>query len=289
MSEYPAFLASELAPRPADQALFHIIPAPYEASVSYGGGTANGPLHILKASDQLELWDGSSIPADLGIYTHPPVAVDGDAATVLTAIEHSVNTALDVQALPVILGGEHTVSFGALKALHERFGRFGLVQFDAHADLRQSYEGSLWSHACVMRRAVEMLGLPLVQFGVRALSFEEQSYRKEQGITAYDAADLARNGSPDILLPEDFPETIYISFDIDALDPSIMPATGTPVPGGLGWYDSLELAARVIRGRRVIGFDLVEFAPIKGLHAPDFTAARLVYALMGLVQRLSRR
>ena len=175
------------------------------------------------------------------------------------------------------------MTYAALAALVARFGRFGVIQFDAHADLRETYEGTPWSHACVMRRAVADLGLPLIQFGVRALCLEEVEAREQYGVRFHDAAELACGGIPEI--PRDFPERVYLSFDVDGLDPSIMPATGTPVPGGLGWYQALELAQMALRGRAAIGFDVVELAPVPGLHAADFTAARLTYALMGLVER----
>ena len=279
------FLASELDPGMPDEAFFHILPVPLEKSVSYGGGTARGPHAILEASDQLELWDGQSVPADLGIHTWPAVDCSGDIQGVMERIETTVSRILEHHGLPVLLGGEHTVTYGALAALAKKYGRIGVVQFDAHADLRDSYEGSGWSHACVMRRAVKDLGLPLVQFGVRALCLEEVDAREAHGVCFFDAADLAVSGIADVSLPSDFPEQIYLTFDVDGLDPSIMPATGTPVPGGLGWYDALELAQKAMKGRTVLGMDVVELAPIPGLHMADFAAARLVYALMGLVQR----
>lgn len=321
------FLASELsAPEyvsqsAQDNAYFHVIPVPFEASVSYGGGTANGPEAILEASQQLELWDGASIPAELGIYTTDPVKCSGKTTKVLSRIEKATNEALDHHAIPVILGGEHTVTYGALCALKKRYDHeralhslpdqslpkhdkapFGIIQFDAHADLRDSYEGTKWSHACVMRRAVNSpnqdsdgLGLPLAQFGVRAMGLDELEFRKHASITAWDAVDLSRlkeqGKIPKNLLPPDFPKDIYITFDVDGLDPSIMPATGTPVPGGIAWYDALNLLEKVIAGRRVIGFDVVELAPIDakaGGHAWNFTAAQLVYAIMGMVQRSNK-
>lgn len=279
------FLASELEPCAPKDALFHILPVPFEESVSYGGGTQNGPAAILEASDQLELWDGESVPAHLGIHTCSPVDCHGGVQQVLERIEDAVHTILDDKGLPVLLGGEHTVTYGALAALHKRHGTFGVIQFDAHADLRDRYEDTPWSHACVMRRAVKDLGLPLVQFGVRALCLEEVEARKLHGVHAHDAAILARTGLPLQPLPSNFPREVYLTFDVDGLDPSVMPATGTPVPGGLGWYDALMLAERALKGRQVLGFDVVEFAPLAGLHAADFTAARLVYALMGLIER----
>lgn len=282
------FLASELPDSSPGSCLFHVLPVPLEATVSYVGGTARGPEAILEASDQLELWDGESIPAEAGVYTHPAVDCAGPSEAVLRRVTAAVDTILDYGGLPVLLGGEHTVTYGALSALRRRFGTFGVVQFDAHADLRDSYEGSPWSHASVMRRAVKDLGLPLVQFGVRALCLEEVEARRTHGVTFHDAAALARRGIPDSLLPPDFPARVYVTFDVDGLDPAIMPATGTPVPGGLGWYQALDLAQRAIAGREVLGFDVVELAPVPGLHAADFAAARLVYALMGLVERERR-
>lgn len=276
------FLSSEVPPRPAEQAFFHVIPVPYEATVSYGAGTAAGPEAILAASDQLELFDGEDCPGERGIFTHPPVDCSGPAEAVLDRIAGATRTALDAGGLPVLLGGEHSLTFGPLKALKERHGVFGVIQFDAHADLRDRYEGTKWSHACVMRRAVDDLGLPLVQFGNRLFCLEEKQAREAYGVTAWDAPVLARHGLPARPLPEDFPDKVFLTFDVDGLDPSVIAETGTPVPGGLGWYQALDLAARVLTGRRLIGFDVVELAPQPGRIASDFAAARLVYALMGL-------
>lgn len=281
--EYPRrFLASEVPPRPADQCFFHVIPVPYEATVSYGGGTGTGPEAILSASDQLELYDGESCPGERGIFTHPPVDCSGPAETVLERVAAATRAALDLNGLPVVLGGEHSLSYGPLKALQERHGRFGVIQFDAHADLRDSYEGSRWSHACVMRRAVADLGLPLLQLGTRLFCLEEKEARDRYAVTAWDAPFLCRHGLPEGLVPPDFPDQVYLTFDVDGLDPSVIPDTGTPVPGGLGWYQALELAARTLAGRRLLGFDVVELAPRPGGIVSDFAAARLVYALMGL-------
>ena len=195
------FLASELPVAEPESCLFHVLPVPLEATVSYAGGTARGPEAILEASDQLELWDGESVPAEAGIYTWPAVDISGSPETVLGRVEAAVGGILDCNGLPVLLGGEHTVTYGALAALKKRFGTFGIIQFDAHADLRDSYEGSPWSHACVMRRAVKDLGLPLAQFGVRAMCLDEVEARKEHGVTFHDAASIARSGLPESLLP----------------------------------------------------------------------------------------
>jgi agmatinase len=307
------FLGSEFAPRAARDCRFHVIPVPYEATVSYGKGTSAGPAAILRASQQLEVWTGRSLPGERGIHTWPPVECCGGAEEVLDAIEARVSQVLaagpqgmlprpdpgaraicrGAPVLPVLLGGEHTVTLGALRALRKKYGHFGILHFDAHADLRDSYEGASYSHACVMRRAVEDLDLALFQAGVRSLSAEEEAFRRARGIGHCDARSLrvapqraedgADPGAAALLPPAGFPDTVFLSFDLDALDASLMPATGTPEPGGLFWWDALTLVERCLSGRVALGFDVVELAPIAGMHAPDYTAARLVYEIMGLM------
>ncbi|MDO5674578.1 MAG: agmatinase [bacterium] len=294
MKPLPGFLASECGTSETDtknlsepEARFHVLPVPLESSVSYGAGTAQGPAAILAASQQLEVWDGFSCPLEEGIHTLPAVDCSGRVEEVLPRIEEAVHRVLGAGRLPVLLGGEHTVTLGALRALAAHLQEpLGLVQIDAHADLRESYEGSIYSHACVMRRALDDLDIHIFQFGVRALSLAEVELRqKEPRISFLDAARFAYQGWPDQLLPPDFPEKVYITFDVDGLDPSIIRSTGTPVPGGPGWYDCLQLVERAISGRRVLGFDVVELAPQAADHASSFAAAQLVYSLMGLVQR----
>ncbi len=286
MNTTPDFIDSELTIRDEKESRFHIIPVPMETSVSYGGGTAQGPRAILEASQQLEAWDGRSVPLELGIHTTPPVDCKGAVKETLGRIEHAVDRTLSLGALPVILGGEHTVTLGALRALKKaNSAPFGIVQIDAHADLRDSYEGSPLSHACVMRRATQDLGIPLVQVGVRALCHEEEKYRQTRNINFFDARELHLLGIPDHLFPPGFPDHIYITLDVDGLDPSVIRATGTPVPGGLGWHDTLTLLEKSISGKKVVGFDVVELAPMPGDHASDFAAAQLVYSIMGIIQR----
>ncbi|MDA8404425.1 MAG: agmatinase [Desulfobacteraceae bacterium] len=284
---FPGFLASEIAPAKPEHCLFHVIPVPYEKTVSYGAGTAAGPLAILESSQQLELFDGVGIPAEHGIHTLPPLDCDGPAEIVLEKISAAVSHVLDLKKIPVVLGGEHTVSAGAFRAAKAHFNNFGIVQFDAHADLRDTYHGTPLSHACVMRRAIEM-DIPIFQIGVRSLSWEEHLLRRGRHIGHLDASAIGMAPVPDVILPDDFPQTIYITFDVDGLDPSIMPATGTPEPGGLNWHQSISALGAVMRGRRVIGFDVVELAPVPGMNAPDFTAARLIYTLFGMIGRQER-
>ena len=286
MGDFPDFIDSELTLREPAVSRFHVIPVPMEASVSYGGGTAKGPAAILEASQQLEAWDGRSVPLDLGIHTTAPVDCSGKVETVLECIEQAVTRTLSLGALPVVLGGEHTVTLGVLKALVKHLNHpLGIVQIDAHADLRETYEGSPLSHACVMGRATRDLGLPLLQLGVRALCQEEAAFRQAPHIHFFDARTLYLNGIPETLFPPDFPNHIYITLDVDGLDPSVIRATGTPVPGGLSWHDTLTLLEKSVAGRTVTGFDVVELAPASGDHASDFAAAQLVYSFMGILQR----
>jgi len=281
-ASYPSFLELDITPSSYEEAYIHIIPVEMEKSVSYGGGTAAGPRAILEASLQLEAFDGKTVPGQAGMFTHEPIKCQAvEVEEDLEVISAEVSKVLQKNGLPVILGGEHTVTLGVLRAFAAAGKKIGVVQFDAHADLRDSYEDNPLSHACVMRRVHEM-GLPFVQIGIRSLSQEEYRFRRAHNIQSLDAADLYTGGIPAEVLPWDFPEHIYITFDVDCFDASIMPATGTPEPGGLTWYQVMEILHKVFAKRNVCGFDVVELAPIPTMHAPDFTTAKLIYKLIGL-------
>ncbi len=281
MSEEPQlhFHGEDVEPAKPAEALFHVIPVPFELSVSYGTGTAAGPQAILAASAQLELFTGRTIPAEHGIYTAPPIDCRGSREATLANIEEQVAQTLALGRIPVVLGGEHTVTCGVIPALHRHHERFGVIQFDAHADLRDSYEGSPLSHACVMRRIHEQ-GIPIYQLGTRSYSLEEHTYRQAHSIPFRDSEDIHRNG-PHLTLPPDFPEKVFITFDIDGLDSAVIPATGTPVPGGLSWYQAMWLIEAIMARCVCIGFDVVELAPVEQLHGPNFATAQLVYNMMG--------
>ncbi|KPA16733.1 agmatinase [Candidatus Magnetomorum sp. HK-1] len=280
---YLRFLESELGKMPPEDCIFHIISAGYERSVTYGTGTKHGPEAIIKASQLLELFDGETIPADKGIYTHPPLIFGQSSEENLTLIENKVYSVLSKKCIPILLGGEHTVSVGAFKALARLDEAIGIVQFDAHADLRDSLDNNPFSHACVMKRAID-LSLSIAQFGVRSLSYEEHLFREKNSIFHMDAKVISEKGIPKTIFPDSFPEKIYITFDVDGLDPSVIPSTGTPDPGGILWYQALSLLKKMAYERTIVGFDVVELAPVEGLHSSDFTAARLVYAMMGLFE-----
>jgi agmatinase len=280
------FHGEDVVPAPPEEALFHVIPVPMEMSVSYGTGAAAGPAAILEASRQLELFTGRNIPAEHGIYTAPPVNCSGSCETTLKHIEERVASTLSLNKIPVVLGGEHTVTCGVIEALRKHHQDFGVIQFDAHADLRDSYQGSPYSHACVMRRIHEQ-NIPIYQLGTRSYSLEEHKYREQHKVPFRDSEDIWKNGT-DLLLPEDFPNKVFITFDVDGLDGATMPATGTPAPGGLNWHQAMWLIKAIMESRICIGFDVVELAPVDNLHGPNFAAAQLVYNMMGYLSS-SRR
>ena len=268
-----------------EDAFFHVLPVPMEASVSYGSGTGKGPAAILAASWQLEAWDGKSVPLDRGIFTHKPVEVEGDAATIVERIAIATQTIVESGGFPVVLGGEHTVTYGVIKGLLAAgITDLGVIQVDAHADLRDAFEGNPYSHASVMKRIVD-LGVPLFQLGVRAISVEEIEYRQHFNVQYLDADELVPNRISQVALPSGFPKNIFFTLDTDGMDPSIFPSTGTPVPGGLGWYQTLGLFESIVAQRTVVGFDVMEFAPIAGFHAYEFAMAQLIYKFMGMAAR----
>jgi len=284
-NEASTFLASEIQQCPIGQAAFSVLPVPYEKTVSYSGGTGLGPGAIIEASDQLETWDGKSNPSSLGIHTRPILDCNRPAEQVIEAIALDVKTILEAGSMPVVLGGEHTVTYGVIKGyLDAGYTDFGVVQIDAHADLREAYEGDPLSHASVMKRIIDE-NIPLFQLGIRAFCEEEIAIRAKYGVQYLDADDLVPDNIQSFELPEDFPTQVFFTLDIDGMDPSVFPSTGTPVPGGLNWYQTLNLFKSVATQRKIIGFDVMEFAPIEGFHAYDFAAAQLVYKLMGLIQR----
>lgn len=282
--KFPSFLESESEPKSAGNAFFHVIPVPCEKTVSYGKGTAEGPSAILNASNQLESFDGYSNPSELGIYTSEAVECKGNIEKVLENVEKAVSKTLALKKFPVVLGGEHSISIGTIKALMKYENKFGIVHFDAHADLKDSYEGSSFSHACAMRHAVDA-GIPVFQIGIRSMTEDENKFRKQKKMEFINADKIDSINYKKPILPKSFPKKIFFSIDVDGFDPYVFPATGTPEPGGFSWREFFKIAENLLQGRKLIGFDLVELAPIENLHYPEFSAARLIYNLMGMVQR----
>lgn len=293
MPELPRFGGDDALDVSEARARIAVLPVPYEGTVSYGGGASRGPAAILAASAQLEMHDEEldACPDRLGIHTLPPVACAGaDPEAVMERIRAAAEPPLRRGRWLLTLGGEHSVTCGVLAACRAvRGGRpFSVLQIDAHADLRESYEGQRYSHASVMARVRE-LGVPFVQVGIRSLSQGERGVLRRTGLEANVfwahgiAGRPAAEWVPAVLerLGALGHEDVYITIDLDGLDPALVPATGTPEPGGLGWWPTLALLRAVAERFRLIGADVCELAPLPGLHAPDFLAARLAYKLMG--------
>jgi agmatinase len=284
------FLGEELSAAENDMATarFEIVPCGLEATVSYGTGAAKGPQAIIAASQQLERLTNGKVPCAEGVYTHAPIDCAQDVEGVMDELRKLTGQIAARGHIPVTLGGEHSVSYGAVmgvvdahNALNTLNAPIGLVHIDAHADFRNAYQGHKYSHASVMYLLAQE-GLPMASFGVRALAEEEETARRAHGVITHDAGELVRGNISSVTLPDDFPENIYVTFDLDGLDPSIMPATGTPEPGGLGYYQALDLVASTLVGRRCVGLDVMELAPIDGQVASDFAAAQITYNLMAL-------
>jgi agmatinase len=261
-----------------------IVPFGLEASVSYGGGTAAGPAAILTASQQLELYDeelGREAYLDYGVACLREPQIASPLTKALDQLAGIVSTLLDAAKFPFILGGEHSLTAGAIRPFAERYKDLVVLHFDAHADLRDGYLGEHYSHAAAMRRVLDQPGVSLVSVGIRALSKAEAEFygANRDRITIHWAFEQAR-WRVDEIVNAIAGRPVYVSFDIDALDGAIMPATGTPTPGGLAYWQALAILRRACEVSTVVGADLVEFAPVKGLHAYDYTAAALAYKML---------
>jgi len=263
-----------------------ILPVPYEGTTCYGSGTRGGPKAIIDASRSLELYD-EEIGGEIyrcGIHTLPGVEplVEGPAH-MIERISGIVEELFHSGKLIVLLGGEHTITVGAVRGI-SKYTDLSVLQIDAHADLRDSYQGSSYSHACVMRRVREICE-NVVQVGIRSISAEEMEFVMKGGLE--DEIFLMKDILNDEGWKEDvirrLDQNVYITIDLDGLDPAIMPAVGTPEPGGLGWYETLSLLKGVTRSKKVMGFDVVELAPVPGLIAPNVLAAKLIYKLIGYI------
>lgn len=266
-----------------------VVPVPYERTVSYGGGTAGGPAAILEASAYVEFYDEvlREEPHRVGgIHTVPPVVPGGrDSGDpgpdgFLDSLQAVAARLFADGKFPLFLGGEHTISAASVRAAQAAFDDLSVLQLDAHADLRDEYEGTPWSHACVMRRIFD-LGVPVVPVGIRAVSAEEAAFIREHDLPVFWSHRIAHGDEWMETALTALSDTVYITFDVDFFDPSLIPATGTPEPGGGFWHGTLQFLAGVFEEKKVVGMDVVELAPIAGLHAPDFVIARLVHRCLG--------
>jgi len=261
-----------------DESKIIIVPVPYDATSTYIKGADRGPAAILKASPALEFYDietGSEVHKQ-GIHTIAPVVSGDDPAEVTEAVYRSVSRIFGENRFPVVIGGNHTVSIGAFRAVSESFTDLTILQLDAHSDLRPVYEGSHLNHACAAARAREYA--PLVQVGIRSMAAEELPFVDRKRIfyahelysdkTLYDKALKQLSGN------------VYITLDLDVFDPSVMPSTGTPEPGGPDYRELMFFLREVFRKRNVTGFDVVELCPSDTNKAPDFMAAKVIYQML---------
>jgi agmatinase len=276
------FLGIEETYADAEQSRFVIIPVPLERTTSYGKGTRLGPESIIKASSYVELYDEEFgyEAYKAGIHTAPAIDLNGSVEEMFESITGKFNQFLNKKQFAIGLGGEHAVSFPIYRAFHKHFDQLSVLQLDAHSDLRDSYEDSIYSHAAVMRRIYE-LNKNIVQVGIRSQCMEEAQFIKENSIATYYAHQLYQGGfNGDII--NHLKPNVYITIDLDYFDPSIMPSTGTPEPGGGLWYETLALLSDVFKKRNVVGFDVVELAPQEHVYHPDFLTAKLIYKLITL-------
>lgn len=262
-----------------------ILQVPYEKTTTYLKGAKNGPSAIIDASRYMELYDDELNQETFKIGIHTMDALDLEnmpSEAMIDKVYASTLELLKAGKFPVMLGGEHSVSIGTVKAFKEVYPNLSVLQLDAHYDLRNEFMGSRFNHGCTARRICEIC--PVVQVGTRSLSKEEKDFLATQAngkvktINVYDILDMPMWKNT---VCNSLSEHVYITIDMDVFDPSLVPAVGTPEPGGIGWYETLDLLHDIIKDRKVVGFDVVELCPIKGQVASDFLAAKLIYRLLG--------
>lgn len=275
---YGKFLGLESPPY--SKARTVLLPVPYSSTTYWKSGTKDGPQVLIDASRRLEHYDQElkCEPLDAGIYTLNELeASKNSPKETLQLIEGVVGRILRQKKFPLMLGGEHSITYGSVSACGKVFKDLCVLQLDAHPDLSDKSEGTKYHHGCVMRRIIEDLKIPVVQVGARSVSSEEIDYiKKTKKSTVFFAPEIPIN---EIL--KNLAKNVYLSVDLDFFDPAHMPATGTPEPGGYSWYDGMAIMRKVFLEKNVVAADVVELCPIPGLHAADFFAAKLVYKLIG--------
>ena len=259
-----------------------VLPIPFDGTSTWIKGADKGPFAILEASQALELYDieTDSEVYKKGIHTCEALKADVLPEEMVKKVREKVSELLRSDKFVVSLGGEHSVTIGAVKAYKEKYNNLSVLQLDAHADLRDEYQGSKFNHACVMSRVKEIA--LTAQVGIRSIDIEEKE--KIDDASVFFARDIVAKEEKYIdkvlnVLTDD----VYITIDLDVFDPAIMPSTGTPEPGGLLWYQVLELLKNVSEKKNIVGFDIVELCPNESNKAPDFTAAKLIYKLLSYV------
>jgi N1-aminopropylagmatine ureohydrolase len=290
MSEFPfeyehgvpmAFGGAMPTMRSFDESRVVILPVPVDRTTSYVSGTRNGPREILEASSHMELWD-EEVGADvhgIGIYTLPPMELPfGEMTPLVDEIRRVASEILSREKFLVTLGGEHSITPPLVAAAAGVFKGLSVLQIDAHADLRDCYMGTPHNHACAMRRSLEFARL--TQVGIRSMSTEEAEAAPGLNTTIFYDAHMRTDPAWIERVTDTLDGPVYITIDVDGMDPAIMPATGTPEPGGLSWYEILALLRATISRKNVVACDVVELSPLPGLMAPNFLCAKLIYKIL---------
>ena len=259
-----------------DEAKVVLIPVPYDGTSTWQKGADKGPDAFLDASENMELYDieTNTEVYKKGIYLAPPVTEDSSPEKMVEAVYKTTKNYIKQDKFVTLFGGEHSVSIGSIKAFNESFSDLTVVQLDAHADLRPEYEGSTCNHACALHEASKTTNL--VQVGIRSMDISEKDHMDENQV--YFAHDLYEDWQEDAI--GQMTPNVFITIDLDAFDPSIMPSTGTPEPGGLFWYETLEFLKMMFKKKNVVGFDIVELCPDKNEKSSDFLAAKLYYKML---------
>jgi agmatinase len=262
----------------AETAKVVLIPVPYDGTSTWQKGADKGPEAFLEAAENMELYDieTGSEPYRKGIYLSQPITENSSPEAMVEAVYHKVKDYLLRNKTVTLFGGEHSISIGSIRAHNERFNDLSVLQIDAHADLRKTYDGSSCNHACAVYEASQTTNL--VQVGIRSMDVSEVGINDEANI--FYAHEMAEDDYWMDKAIEALGQEVYITFDLDALDPSIMPSTGTPEPGGLFWYETLDFLKRVFDERKVVGFDIVELCPNNKERSSDFIAAKLYYKML---------
>ena len=261
-----------------------VVPFGLEKTVSYGGGTKNGPKEIIKASHQVELYDeelNCEPYKKIGIKTLKPFKIDKNINKALNKMSKINEEILNKNMFPLTFGGEHSITPGCIAPFAKKHKKLCLLHFDAHADLRDSYDGEKYSHASAIRRCLDYKNVSIISFGIRNISKSEVPYLKKNSnrIKIFWAKDKKKwnlNSFKKLIKNK----TVYLTFDVDGLDSSIMPATGTPEPGGLMWDETLEIIKIAMKNSKIVGADINELAPIKGFNSYNFLVAKLAYKIL---------
>ena len=282
LSQKKGFLGYEADPKIENKVV--VVPFGLEKSVSYGGGTKNGPKEIIRASHQVELFDEELNKEPykyIGIKTLKPFPIKKNLESAINQLSLINKKIISENKFPLVLGGEHSITPGSIKPFVEKYNELTILHFDAHADLREEYNGEKFSHACAIKRCLDNENVKVVSFGIRNLSASEINFynnhrKKIEIFWAKDKKNWDMNRISEIFLNKN----VYITFDVDGFDSSIMPATGTPEPGGFTWDDVIPIIKTVCKNSNIVGADINELAPIKNFDSYNFLVAKLAYKIL---------